>query len=274
MFPRPTFFEDAKLNFAENLLFPTQEVDPEGPAIIAATETTRETVTWKELRERVKQCQAGMLALGLNEGDRIAGYVANHTNALVAMLAATSLGGIWTAVSPDTGVHAVLERLRQIEPTILFADNAAFYNGRSHPVLPKVSEIASALPSLQAVVVLPTVLSVDFSVGTIEIPSGKAYDYETFTSLQATKELIFKQLPPDHPVYILYSSGTTGAPKCIVHGAIGTLLQHKKEHILHCSVRPQSRLFYFTTCTWMMCFRSDTCTLRRLTFSIRRCKQP
>ena len=252
MFPRPAFFEDAKLNFAENLLFPTQKVDPNGPAIIAATETTRETVTWKELRERVKHCQAGMLALGLREGDRVAGYVANHTNAIVAMLAATSLGGIWTAVSPDTGVHAVLERLRQIEPTILFADNAAFYNGRSHPVLPKVNEIASALSSLQAVVVLPTVPSVDFSVGSIEIPSGKAYDYETFTSLQATKELTFKQLSPDHPVYILYSSGTTGAPKCIVHGAIGTLLQHKKEHIIHCSLGTQSRLFYFTTCTWMM----------------------
>jgi len=252
MFPRPAFFEDAKLNFAENLLFPTQKVDPNGPAIIAATETTRETVTWKELRERVKHCQAGMLALGLREGDRVAGYVANHTNAIVAMLAATSLGGIWTAVSPDTGVHAVLERLRQIEPTILFADNAAFYNGRSHPVLPKVNEIASALSSLQAVVVLPTVPSVDFSVGSIEVPSGKAYDYETFTSLQATKELTFKQLSPDHPVYILYSSGTTGAPKCIVHGAIGTLLQHKKEHIIHCSLGTQSRLFYFTTCTWMM----------------------
>ncbi|PSN66363.1 acetoacetate-CoA ligase [Corynespora cassiicola Philippines] len=252
MFPRPTFFEDATLNFAENLLFPTQEVDPESPAIIAATETTRETVTWKELRERVKQCQSGMLALGLQEGDRVAGYVANHTNALVAMLAATSLGAIWTAVSPDTGVHAVLERLRQIEPTLLFADNAAFYNGRSHPVIPKVSEIASALPSLQAVVIFPTVASVDAPISAIEVSSGKAYDYATFKSLKSTEKLTFKHLPADHPVYILYSSGTTGAPKCIVHGAIGTLLQHKKEHILHCSVTPNSKLFYFTTCTWMM----------------------
>lgn len=252
MFPRPEFFEGATLNFAENLLFPTQEVDPNGPAVIAATETTRETVSWKELRERVCRCQAGMLALGLSEGDRVAGYVANHTNALVAMLAATSLGAIWTAVSPDTGVHAVLERLRQIEPTVLFADNAAFYNGRSHPVIPKVSEIASALPTLKAVVVFPTVVSVETDVSSIKLSSGKAYDYKTFTSLQETHALTFRQLPPDHPVYILYSSGTTGAPKCIVHGAIGTLLQHKKEHILHCSITPQSRLFYFTTCTWMM----------------------
>ncbi|KAF2646072.1 acetoacetate-CoA ligase [Massarina eburnea CBS 473.64] len=252
MFPRPAFFEGALLNFAENLLFPTQDVDPESPAVIAATETTRETVSWKELRDRVKQCQSGMVALGLKEGDRVAGYVANHTNALVAMLAATSLGGIWTAVSPDTGVHAVLERLRQIEPTILFADNAAFYNGRSHPVLPKVNEIAAALPSLTAVVVFSTVASVAVSIDSIQVPSGKAYDYATFTSMKSTESLTFKQLPPDHPVYILYSSGTTGAPKCIVHGAIGTLLQHKKEHVIHCSITPKSKLFYFTTCTWMM----------------------
>lgn len=252
MYPRPAFFQGTTINFAENLLFPTQEVDPNAPAVIAATETTRETVTWEELRERVRQCQAGMKAMGLKEGDRVAGYVANHTNALVAMLAATSLGGIWTAVSPDTGVHAVLERLRQIEPVLLFADNAAFYNGRSHPVLPKVNEIAQGLPSLQAVVILPTVASVEVDLNSISVPSGKAYDYTTFTTMNTANELTFKQLPPDQPVYILYSSGTTGAPKCIVHGAIGTLLQHKKEHILHCSIQPSSRLFYFTTCTWMM----------------------
>lgn len=252
MFPRPAFFKGAMLNFAENLLFPIQTVDPNSPAIVAATEITRETVTWKELRERVRECQAGMMALGLKEGDRVAGYVANHTNALVAMLAATSLGGIWTAVSPDTGVHAVLERLRQIEPSLLFADNAAFYNGRSHPVIPKVNEIASALPSLKAVIIFPTVANVDSSDNSTKAPPRKTYDYKTFTSLKKTTELFFKQLPPDHPVYILYSSGTTGAPKCIVHGAIGTLLQHKKEHIIHCSITPQSRLFYFTTCTWMM----------------------
>ncbi|CAO2655214.1 Nn.00g102780.m01.CDS01 [Neocucurbitaria sp. VM-36] len=252
MFPRPAFFQGTTLNFAENLLFPTQEVDPDSPAVIAVTEITRETVTWKELRERVTLCQAGMIALGLKEGDRVAGYVANHANALVAMLAAISLGGIWTAVSPDTGVHAVLERLRQIEPLILFTDNAAYYNGRSHPVLPKAREITSELPSLQAVVVFPTVDSVAFDVNLLSVPSGKAYDYAAFTSLTSTSKLTFKQLPPDQPVYILYSSGTTGAPKCIVHGAIGTLLQHKKEHIIHCSITPRSRLFYFTTCTWMM----------------------
>jgi acetoacetyl-CoA synthetase len=252
MFPRPSWFEGARLNFAENLLFPSH-VDESQPAIFAATETSRETVSWPELRDRVRQCQAGMKSIGLRAGDRVAGYVANHTNALVAMLAATSLGGIWTAVSPDTGVHAVLDRLEQIEPVLLFTDNAAFYNGRSHPVLPKVTEIAAALPTLKAVVVFHTVPDVQEDLSTIKVSNGSVFGYSDFIKLNPDhSKLHFEQLPPDHPVYILYSSGTTGAPKCIVHGAIGTLIQHKKEHAIQSSIGPGSKLFYFTTCTWMM----------------------
>ncbi|THY90556.1 acetoacetate-CoA ligase [Aureobasidium pullulans] len=252
MFPRPSFFRGAKLNFAENLLFPPQAPSQDSLAIIAATETGRETVTWAELREKVRVCQSGMLALNVKAGDRVAGYVANHTNALVAMLAATSLGAIWTAISPDTGVTAVLDRLTQIEPVILFADNASLYNGKTHPTMPKVQEIGSSLPSLKALVIFPTVPSVSAE---IDVPSlaGIVVSYDSFVKKEAApKETIFTQLHPDHPVYILYSSGTTGAPKCIVHGAIGTLLQHKKEHILHCDIQPGDKLFYFTTCTWMM----------------------
>jgi acetoacetyl-CoA synthetase len=252
MFPRPNFFRGAKLNFAENLLFPPQAPSADSPAIIAATETDRETVTWAELREKVRLCQSGMLAIDIKPGDRIAGYVANHTNALVAMLAATSLGAIWTAISPDTGVTAVLDRLTQIEPVILFADNASLYNGKTHPTMPKVQEIGSSLPSLRALVVFPTVPSVSTEVDTSSL-AGIATSYDSFVKEDnAPREIIFTQLPPDHPVYILYSSGTTGAPKCIVHGAIGTLIQHKKEHILHCDILPGDKLFYFTTCTWMM----------------------
>ena len=250
MFPRPAWFEGAKLNFAENLLFPTQEVGEGDLAVIAATETTREEVTWKELRERVRQCQNGMKAAGLKEGDRVAGYVANHTNALVAMLGATSLGAIWTAVSPDTGVTAVLDRMVQIEPTLLFTDNAVMYNGKTHPVLPKVKDIIKELPSLKATVIFETVPSMGTELD--GATDGKVTSYTDFKKQGSDDKLEFKQLSPDQPIYILYSSGTTGAPKCIVHGAIGTLLQHKKEHILQSDIRPGDRLMYFTTCTWMM----------------------
>lgn len=210
MFPRPPFFSGALLNFAENLLFPTDEVDSNSPAVIAATETTRETITWKELRERVRRCQAGMQAIGIKPGERVAGYVGNHTNALVAMLAATSLGAIWTAISPDSGVHAVLERLRQIEPSMLFADNATFYNGKVHEVLPKIADIVAALPSLRVAAVFRTVPSASIELSALHVENGKAYVYEDLTEMgSASAELHFEQLPADHPVYILYSSGTT-----------------------------------------------------------------
>jgi acetoacetyl-CoA synthetase len=251
MFPRPAWFEGAKLNFAENLLYPMQDVKDDDLAIIAATETTREKVTWKELRERVRKCQAGMVAAGLKTGDRVGGYVANHTNALVAMLGATSLGAIWTAVSPDTGVTAVLDRMVQIEPSLLFTDNAVMYNGKTHPVLPKVKDIMKELPSLKATVVFETSSEMDTKIE--DAPNDKVKTYTEFVDAgEKDAKLDFKQLDPDHMVYILYSSGTTGAPKCIVHGAVGTLIQHKKEHILQSDIRPGDRLMYFTTCTWMM----------------------
>lgn len=253
MYPPPQFFSGARLNFAENLLFPACDPNENSLAAIAATEDTREYVTWKELRARVRECASAMKALGIDPGHCVAGYVANHCNALVAMLSAASLGAVWTGISPDTGVHAVLDRIQQIEPVLLFADNAVKYNGKVHPVLEKVEVISKQLPKLKAVVLFETIPELDYGLGGIVVAYGKPWFFNDFLETGfAGAGMSFLQLQQDHPVYILYSSGTTGKPKCIVHGAIGTLIQHKKEHAIHCDIFPGDRLFYFSTCTWMM----------------------
>ena len=253
MFPRPAFFPNARLNFAQNLLYPKCNPDDNSYAVIEANESTRSYVTWRELRERVRELSVALRDLGVKEGDRIAGYVANHCNALVAMLATTSLGAIWTAMSPDTGAHAVLDRIRQIQPVVLFADNAVMYNGKLHEVHDKLKDIARELPQLRACLVFETIPGHEIDLQDISVAHGKACSHsEIVQSVSDEAKLDFAQLEPDHPVYILYSSGTTGKPKCIVHGAIGTLIQHKKEHDIQCDIRLGDRLFYFTTCTWMM----------------------
>lgn len=254
LFPRPHFFEGSRLNFAENLLYPANAPDQDSVAVIAATEDDREFVSWKELRERVRQCANAMKAAGVQSGDRIAGFLGNHANTVVAMLAATSLGAFWTGVSPDTGVHAVLERLKQIEPKILFADNASLYKGKVHEAYTKIRQIVPELPLLELLVIFPAIKSLEPNLDELKPQRGSAWTYESFlsTARDPSAPLEFASLEADHPVYILYSSGTTGAPKPIVHGSLGTLLQHKKEHTLHCDIRPGDRLFYFTTTTWMM----------------------
>ncbi|KAI5289838.1 hypothetical protein KEM52_000642 [Ascosphaera acerosa] len=255
LFPPPVFFKGSRLNFAENLLFPSPPPAGDAVAVIAATESAREQVTWAELRERVRRCANALREAGLQRGDRVAAYVGNHVGTLVAMLAATAVGAIWTAISPDTGVHAVLERLRQVEPAVLFADVASEYNGKVHDARDKVLQVVEQLPSLARVVLFShptTTASPAADHGLLD--HAKTTAYATFESgvKDPDAPLAFEYLPPDHPVYILYSSGTTGAPKPIVHGAMGTLIQHKKEHVLHCDLQKGDRLFYYTTTTWMM----------------------
>ena len=253
MYPRPAFFVGAEFNFAENLLYPACDPPQDSLAVIAVTETSREEVTWRKLRERVRQCTNAMKDLGIGQGDRVAGYLAHHTNALVVMLAVTSLGAIWTGVSPDMGIHAVLDRFVQIRPSILFADNAVFYNGKVHEIRDKVVEIVEQLPQLKALVVFETIPNHPFNTSQIKLSNCKAWEYAEFLSSAPRSDLLtFAQYNADTPIYILYSSGTTGKPKCIVHGAIGTLLTHKKEHVLQCDIRPGDRLFYYTTTAWMM----------------------
>ncbi|MCP1337660.1 acetoacetate--CoA ligase [Futiania mangrovi] len=242
--PGARFFPGAQLNFAENLL---RRRDG-GPAIIAhAEDKTKRTLSWAELYDAVSRMAAALKAMGLEPGDRCAGIVPNGPEAVVAMLAVTSLGGVWSSCSPDFGVQGVLDRFGQIEPRVLFACNGYWYAGKTFELGAKVKEIAAQMPSLERVVFFD-----HLQHGKTPEGIDKALSWEAMVADHPAGEIDFVQLPFDHPLYIMFSSGTTGVPKCIVHCAGGALLQHLKEHRLHCDIRKDDRVFWFTTCGWMM----------------------
>ncbi len=241
--PGAQWFPQARLNFAENLL----RYRDDRPAIKFRAETGQErTLTYAELYSEVARVAHALKEHGIQPGDRVAGFLPNLPETIVAMLAATSLGATWSSCSPDFGTAGVVDRLGQVEPRILFCVDSYAYGGKTHDCLARVEEIIKAIPSIEKVVVAPY-LQPDPSTGQID----KAVTWQAFTNNQATT-IDYERLPFDHPLYILYSSGTTGVPKCITHGAGGTLLQHLKELGLHTDITREDRLFYFTTCGWMM----------------------
>jgi acetoacetyl-CoA synthetase len=240
--PGATFFPDATLNFADNLLRRRDEA----PAIIFTGEGgRRQTLSWRDLYDRVAAFAVALRRAGVRPGDRVAGYVPNLPEAVIAALGAAAVGAVWSSCSPDFGVQGVLDRFGQIEPKVLVAADGYFYAGKAHDCLPKIAEIVRRLPSVTRTAIVPYL---DLAIGEA-IP--QATSWSDFLGGEPD-ELQVEPLPFNHPLYIMYSSGTTGVPKCIVHGAGGTLIQHLKEHQLHTDIRAGDRVFYFTTCGWMM----------------------
>ena len=236
--PGTSWFTGMRMNFAENLL----RHDGERPALISVWENGDEqTLSHAQLRDAVGRFRAFLVERGVRVGDRVAALMPNRPEAVIGMLAATSLGAVWSSCSPDFGFSGVMDRFGQIRPKVLLAADGYRYNGKTFSCCERVQEVAAAIDSIQTVVLVP-LLGEGTVEGAILFPDA----------LDRKPELAFEQLPFDHPLYILYSSGTTGVPKCIVHGAGGTLIQHAKELLLHGDLKPEDRLFYFTTCGWMM----------------------
>ncbi|MEM6460461.1 MAG: acetoacetate--CoA ligase [Pseudomonadota bacterium] len=242
--PGARFFPDSRLNFADNLLSRSGE---DNAIVFRGEDKVRSRMSWDDLHALVSRLQQAMRELGVGRGDRVAAMMPNQPETIAAMLAAASIGAIWSSCSPDFGSNGVLDRFGQIEPKLFFACDGYWYNGKQQDVAQKLADVEAELKPLKTVIVP--------YLGHADVLAARLSDAATLNSFIAPHEarpVEFELLPFDHPLYILFSSGTTGVPKCIVHSAGGTLLQHLKEQQLHCGLRPQDRLFYFTTCGWMM----------------------
>lgn len=242
--PGARWFPEARLNFAENLL---RRSDGGDALVFWGEDKVRRRLSFADLHAQVSRVQQALRAAGVGVGDRVAGYMPNMPESVIFMLAAASLGAIWSSASPDFGVQGVLDRFGQIAPKVLVAADGYYYSGKTLDCVARLAEIAPSIPSLEAVVVVPyTLEAADISA------VDKAVHLADFVAPFPAGAVEYVRLPFAHPLYIMYSSGTTGAPKCIVHSAGGTLIQQLKEHRLHCDVRRDDRVFYFTTCGWMM----------------------
>ncbi|MGC2855934.1 acetoacetate--CoA ligase [Novispirillum sp. DQ9] len=243
--PGAKWFPKGTINYARNLLRPRPA---EAEALVFwGEDKVRRRMTHGELTAAVSRVQQALKAVGVTQGDRVCGYLPNMPETIIYMLATTALGAIWSSASPDFGVQGVVDRFGQIEPRLMVTVDGYFYNGKTHDIRDKVKAVAERMPTLEAVVVVPyTSDAPDLS----DIAKGIGHD--EFIAGHTAEEVEFVPLPFDHPLFIMFSSGTTGVPKCIVHGHGGTLLQQLKEHVLNSDARPGDRVFYFTTCGWMM----------------------